>query len=389
MLQAKWDRATDLAQVAEAGLTSTSGSSIRRWWRARGAANHPGATRLLITADAGGSDSFRYRAVEGRSLLARSNAWPPNSASRPPPGSVATKPPTMPGPDTALLGVVLYAARRDPHVHDLGIAFGWTLDRLHAAVRDLDRLLTPQGMRVTRSDGLVRLRANMDTDALNPADALTQLEAGRTGLAVDQAQLARFPPGAGPVGVVWATSCSSGAEAPLVRGIPTTCLWWGSRQTDRSRLGSSTNADARAVDTLDVQQRRRVLPRVAPDDEEVGVVAARDAPLALADAASRRGGSRRGGQRVVEGNAAVGQRDHAAWQNVMRLGGTHAGVGPAHDRDAETDQLDDRGEDRSPVDGRPRAAAWHLGVARESRRPRSRSLPCAGRPSSRRRRRRR
>jgi transposase len=29
--------------------------SIRRWWRHRGRGDHPDATRLLITADAGGS----------------------------------------------------------------------------------------------------------------------------------------------------------------------------------------------------------------------------------------------------------------------------------------------------------------------------------------------
>src|SRR3954447_5212117 len=36
-------------------------ASIRRWWAARGALDHPGSDRLLITADAGGSNSYRYR----------------------------------------------------------------------------------------------------------------------------------------------------------------------------------------------------------------------------------------------------------------------------------------------------------------------------------------
>ncbi|WP_040783475.1 ISAzo13 family transposase [Rhodococcus ruber] len=36
-------------------------ASIRRWWQARGAADYPRASRLLITADAGGSNSYRYR----------------------------------------------------------------------------------------------------------------------------------------------------------------------------------------------------------------------------------------------------------------------------------------------------------------------------------------
>src|SRR5947208_2377487 len=35
--------------------------SIRRWWKVRGSQDYPGASRLLITADAGGSNSYRYR----------------------------------------------------------------------------------------------------------------------------------------------------------------------------------------------------------------------------------------------------------------------------------------------------------------------------------------
>jgi len=36
--------------------------SIRRWWKARGSAGYPAAGRLLITADAGGSNGYRTRA---------------------------------------------------------------------------------------------------------------------------------------------------------------------------------------------------------------------------------------------------------------------------------------------------------------------------------------
>jgi len=36
--------------------------SIRRWWKAMGQAAYPGAQRLLVTADAGGSNSYRTRA---------------------------------------------------------------------------------------------------------------------------------------------------------------------------------------------------------------------------------------------------------------------------------------------------------------------------------------
>jgi hypothetical protein len=36
-------------------------ASERRWWQARGRSDYPSATRLLITTDAGGSSSYRYR----------------------------------------------------------------------------------------------------------------------------------------------------------------------------------------------------------------------------------------------------------------------------------------------------------------------------------------
>src|SRR6516162_6885428 len=36
-------------------------ASIRRWWAARGQIDYPAAGRLLITADCGGSNSYRYR----------------------------------------------------------------------------------------------------------------------------------------------------------------------------------------------------------------------------------------------------------------------------------------------------------------------------------------
>ena len=36
--------------------------SIRRWWNARGRADYPAARRLLVTADAGGSNGYRTRA---------------------------------------------------------------------------------------------------------------------------------------------------------------------------------------------------------------------------------------------------------------------------------------------------------------------------------------
>ncbi len=40
--------------------------TLRRWWTARGRIDYPGATALLITADAGGSNSYRTRAWKMR-----------------------------------------------------------------------------------------------------------------------------------------------------------------------------------------------------------------------------------------------------------------------------------------------------------------------------------
>ena len=39
--------------------------SVRRWWKVRGSRDYPQASRLLITADAGGSNGYRYRVWKG------------------------------------------------------------------------------------------------------------------------------------------------------------------------------------------------------------------------------------------------------------------------------------------------------------------------------------
>src|SRR3954453_12452618 len=59
-----YDLTADAGWVNVGGDHDTSAfavASIRRWWQARGATDYPGASRLLITADAGGSNSYRYR----------------------------------------------------------------------------------------------------------------------------------------------------------------------------------------------------------------------------------------------------------------------------------------------------------------------------------------
>jgi transposase len=52
-----WVSVGDTADTAEFAV-----ESIRRWWRSMGSARFPKATRLLITADAGGSNGYRVRA---------------------------------------------------------------------------------------------------------------------------------------------------------------------------------------------------------------------------------------------------------------------------------------------------------------------------------------
>ncbi len=59
-----YDVAADTGWVSVGVDHNTSAfavASIRRWWQARGSLDYPHATRLLITADAGGSNSYRYR----------------------------------------------------------------------------------------------------------------------------------------------------------------------------------------------------------------------------------------------------------------------------------------------------------------------------------------
>jgi len=52
-----WVSVGDTADTAEFAV-----ESIRRWWNTLGKARYPDATRLLITADAGGSNGYRVRA---------------------------------------------------------------------------------------------------------------------------------------------------------------------------------------------------------------------------------------------------------------------------------------------------------------------------------------
>src|SRR5439155_1483191 len=94
--------------------------SVRRWWSARGRLDYPAARRVLITADAGGSNGYRTRASKtGLAALAAETGLeipctprqlpprqppprPPRPHPRPagPPGPARTWPgsPTPPSP---------------------------------------------------------------------------------------------------------------------------------------------------------------------------------------------------------------------------------------------------------------------------------------------------
>jgi hypothetical protein len=59
-----YDLAVDAGWVSvgcDADTASFAVASIRRWWQAMGAATYPQAARLLVTADAGGSNGYRLR----------------------------------------------------------------------------------------------------------------------------------------------------------------------------------------------------------------------------------------------------------------------------------------------------------------------------------------
>ena len=61
--------------------------SIRRWWNDAGRAAYPRARRLLITADSGGSNSYRTRAwkTELAALALAAGLRSPRATSRPAP----------------------------------------------------------------------------------------------------------------------------------------------------------------------------------------------------------------------------------------------------------------------------------------------------------------
>ena len=69
--------------------------SIRRWWTMRGSQDYPQASRLLITADAGGSNSYRYRVWKSElaALAAETGLaitvchFPPGTCRAPPSGT--------------------------------------------------------------------------------------------------------------------------------------------------------------------------------------------------------------------------------------------------------------------------------------------------------------
>ena len=66
--------------------------SVRRWWKAAGSSDYPLARRLLITADAGGSNGYRTRAWKAALAVETGLAitvchFPPGTCPAPPSGT--------------------------------------------------------------------------------------------------------------------------------------------------------------------------------------------------------------------------------------------------------------------------------------------------------------
>jgi len=85
-----YDLAADTGWVSVGVDHNTSAfavATIRRWWQARGQLDYPAATRLLITADAGGSNSYRYRAWKAELAALAAETGLPITVCHFPPGT--------------------------------------------------------------------------------------------------------------------------------------------------------------------------------------------------------------------------------------------------------------------------------------------------------------
>ena len=86
--------------------------TLRRWWRADGSARYPAARRLLICADAGGSNAARARAwkVELARLAAQTGLeitvchYPPGTCPAPPSGTRSSTGCSLRSPATGAAG---------------------------------------------------------------------------------------------------------------------------------------------------------------------------------------------------------------------------------------------------------------------------------------------
>jgi hypothetical protein len=86
--------------------------SIRRWWNSAGKAAYPGASRLLVTADAGGSNGYRTRAWKAELAAFALEAelsvtvchFPPGTCPAPPSGTRSSTGCSRPSPSTGAGG---------------------------------------------------------------------------------------------------------------------------------------------------------------------------------------------------------------------------------------------------------------------------------------------
>ncbi|HSH58346.1 MAG TPA: hypothetical protein VK988_01655 [Acidimicrobiales bacterium] len=99
---APYDMANNEGWVSVGETADTAGfavESIRRWWNQLGKARFPDATRLSITADAGGSNGYRLRAWKVH--LAARPTWPRNQRDRSAGGPSALRTTTTVAPSAA------------------------------------------------------------------------------------------------------------------------------------------------------------------------------------------------------------------------------------------------------------------------------------------------
>jgi len=141
-------------------------ASIRRWWQSVGAGDYPHATRLLITADAGGSNGYRTRAWKReRARQARRGTERRRAAGAGPKDKLT--------PADRVLATVLYLRKLCTHAV-LGQLFAVDSGTVTRAVNETRPLLEQHGYVIIPSTA--RFPAPNDLTAFLDSDTAPQAE---------------------------------------------------------------------------------------------------------------------------------------------------------------------------------------------------------------------